>query len=134
MKGSGHPSPFICLLPFGFILCFLAFISLVYGVVLGVRKPLRAAQLRKPLLMVSIIVGVALGSLALSSTLLPWVITERPEPLIETRGGTFNVGQYHALTGINLMTGVNGMVGDIILLVFVGALIGVLHIPLITPG
>jgi len=101
---------------------------------LGVRKPLRAAQLRKPLLMVSIIVGVALGSLALSSTLLPWVITERPEPLIETRGGTFNVGQYHALTGINLMTGVNGMVGDIILLVFVGALIGVLHIPLITPG
>ncbi|MEM2384929.1 MAG: hypothetical protein QXX99_02075 [Candidatus Bathyarchaeia archaeon] len=80
-------------LPFGLILCFLAFISLVYGVVFGVRKPSRAAQLRKPLLVVSIIVGVALGFLALSSTLLPWVITERPEPFIETRGGMLNVGQ-----------------------------------------
>jgi hypothetical protein len=82
--------------------------------------------------MVNVIVGVTLGVLALTSTFLPWVIAERTEPLIETRGGSFNVEQHHTLTGVNLMTGTNNMTGDIILLVFVGAVIGILHIPLLT--
>jgi len=119
-------------MPFGFALCILALVFLVCGIVLGARKPLAVAQLKKPFIMVSIIVGVTLGFLAVTSTFLPWVIAERTEPFIETRGGTFNVGQYHILTGINLMTGTNSIVGDIILLVFVGAIIGILHIPLLT--
>jgi FtsH-binding integral membrane protein len=117
-------------LPFGFALWILALIFLVCGIVLGVRKPL-AAQLRTVFSRVSLIVGLTLGVLALTSTLLPWVIAERAETFIETRGGTFNVGQYHALTGVNLMTGANNMAGDIILLVFVGAIISILHIPLL---
>ncbi|MEM2740173.1 MAG: hypothetical protein QXQ29_05175 [Candidatus Bathyarchaeia archaeon] len=86
--------------------------------------------MRKPLQVVSIIVGVVLGFLASSSTLLPWIIAERAEPFIETRGGVSDAEQYHALTGIQLMTGVNSVTGDIILLVFVGAFIGILYIPL----
>lgn len=119
-------------LPFGFALWILALVFLVCGIILGVRKPLAVAQLKKPFSRVSLIVGVTLGVLALTSTFLPWVIAERTEPFIETRGGTFNVGQYHALTGVNLTTGPNNMTGDIILLVFVGAIIGILHIPLLT--
>jgi len=119
-------------MPFGFALCSLALVFLVYGVVLGVRKPLAVAKLKKPFLMVSIIVGVTLGFLAVTSTFSPWIIAERTEPFIETRGGPFNVGQYHTLTGINLMTSANSMVGDIILLVFVGAIINILHIPLLS--
>jgi FtsH-binding integral membrane protein len=119
-------------LPFGFALWILSLVFLVLGIVSGTRKPLAIFQLKKPFLMVNLIVGVAIGVLALASTFLPWVIAERAEPFIETRGGSFNVGQYHALTGVNLMSGTNNMVGDIILLVFVGAIIGVLHIPLLT--
>ncbi|KPV62818.1 MAG: hypothetical protein AOA65_1598 [Candidatus Bathyarchaeota archaeon BA1] len=119
-------------LPFGFVLWILALVFLVCGIVLGVRKPLAVAQLKKPFSMLSIIVGLTLGFLALTSTFLPWVIAERTEPFIETRGGTFNVGQYHALTGLSLMTGPNSMVGDVISLVFVGAIIGILHISLLT--
>jgi len=118
-------------LPFGFALWILAFLFLVYGVVLGMRKPLAIAQLRKTFLMISVIFGATLGFLALTSTFLPWVIAES-EPFMETRGGTFNVGQYHVLTGVSLLTGANSMAGDIILLVFVGAVIGILHIPLLT--
>lgn len=119
-------------LPFGFTLWILSLVFLVYGIVSGTRKPLAVAQLKKPFSMVNIIVGVAIGILALTSTFLPWVIAERTEPFIETRKGSFNVGQYHALTGVNLMLGINNMVGDIILLVLVGAIISVLHIPLLT--
>ncbi|MBC7091037.1 MAG: hypothetical protein H5T50_03910 [Nitrososphaeria archaeon] len=36
------------------------------------------------------------------------------------------------MTGFDLMMGTNSMVGDIILLVFVGAIISILHIPLLT--
>jgi len=118
-------------LPFGFALWILALGFLVCGIVLGVRKPLAVAQLKKPFSMVGIIVGLTLGFLALTSAFLPWVIAERSEPFIETRGGTFNVGQYHELTGVNLMTGTNNMAGDIILLVFVGVIIGILHSPLL---
>lgn len=119
-------------LPFGFALWILSLVFLVLGIVSGMRKPLAIVQLKKPFSMVNIIVGVAIGVLALTSTFLPWVIAERTEPFIETRGGSFNVGQYHALTGVNLILGTNNMVGDIILLVFVGVIIGVLHIPLLT--
>lgn len=119
-------------LPLGFALWILAFVFLVYGVVLGVRKPLAIAHMKKLFPMISVIVGATLGFLALTSTFLPWVVAERTEPFIETRGGTFNVGQHHALTGINIMTDTNTMTGDIILLVFVGAIIGILHIPLLT--
>jgi len=119
-------------LPFGFALWILSLMFLVCGIVLGARKPLAVAKLKKPFSMVSMVVGVTMGVLALTSTFLPWVIAERTEPFIETRGGSFNVGQYHALTGVNLMTGTNNMAGDIILLVFVGAIIGILHIPLLT--
>lgn len=119
-------------LPLGFLLWFLAFVFLVCGFALGVRGPLAVAQVKNPFSRASIIVGVTLGFLALTSTFLPWVIAERTEPFIETRGGIFNVGQYHALTGINIMTDVNNMIGDIILLVFAGAIIGILHIPLFT--
>lgn len=118
-------------LPFGFALWILALISLAYGIISGVRKPLAVARLKERFLTISILVGIVLGLLTLSSAFLPWVIAERTEPFIEARGDVFNVGQYHALTGINLMTGVNSMAGDVILLVFVGALIGVLHIPLL---
>ena len=71
---------------------------------LGMRKlrKLPASQSRTAFSMVSLIIGVTLGVLALTSTLLPWVIAERVEPLIETRAGTFNVGRYHALTGSTL--------------------------------
>jgi len=82
--------------------------------------------------MISLIVAVTLGFLAFTSTFLPWVIAERPESFIETREGTFNVGQYHALTAVSLMTGTNNMVGDVISLVFIGAIIGVLYISLLT--
>lgn len=119
-------------LPFGFALWIFALMFLIYGIVLGVRKPLAVAQLRKPFHMICLIVAVTLGFLAFTSTFLPWVIAERTEPFIETRGGTFNVGQYHALTGLSLITGINNMKGDVISLVFVGAIIGVLHIPLLT--
>jgi len=118
-------------LPFGFFLLIPALLFLIYGIVLGVRK-LPAAQLRTAFSRVSLIVGLTLGLLALTSSFLPWVIAERTEPFIETRAGTFNVGQYHALTGVNLMTGINNMEGDVISLVFVGAIIGILHIPLLT--
>lgn len=118
--------------PFGFFLWLLALLFLAYGVVLGMRKlqKLPASQLRTAFSMVSLIVGVTLGVLALTSTLLPWIIAERAEPVIETRGGTFNVGKYHALTGVNLMMGINKV--DEISLVFVGAIIGILHIPLLS--
>lgn len=119
-------------LPFGLTLWILALMFLVYGVVLRARKPLAVAQVKKQFLMASITLGVALGFLALFSTFLPWVNVKRTEPLIETRDGTFNVEQYHALTGINLLTGVNNMAGDIILLVVVGAVIGILYIPLLS--
>lgn len=119
-------------LPIGFVLWIFSLLFLIYGIVLGVRKPLATARLRKPFCMISLIVAVTLGFLAFTSTFLPWVIAERTEPFIETRGGTFNVGQYHALTGISLMTGANNMVGDVISLVLVGAMICVLHISLLT--
>ena len=119
-------------LPFGFALWILALLFLIYGIALGVRKPLAIAQLRKPFCMISLIVAVTLGFLAFTSTFLPWVIAERPESFIETREGTFNVGQYHALTAVSLMTGTNNMVGDVISLVFIGAIIGVLYISLLT--
>jgi hypothetical protein len=118
-------------LPFGFAILVLALVFLVCGIVLGARK-LSTIQLRTVFSRVSLIVGLTLGFLALTSIFLPWVIAKTTEPFIETRGGTFNVGQYHALTGINLMTGTNNMAGDIILLLFVGAIIGILHIPLLT--
>ena len=79
---------------------------------------------------ISLIVGLTLGVLALASTLLPWVIAERVNPIVETRAGAVDVGRYHALTGINLMMGTNRV--DEIALVFAGAMISVLHIPLIT--
>ena len=128
--GNEH-EPMRAYLPFGFFLWILALLFLVYGTVSGARK-LPAAQLRTVFLRVSLIVGLTLGVLALTSTFLPWVIAERTEPFIETRAGTFNVGQYHALTGFDLMTGINHMEGDVISLVFVGAIIGILHIPLLT--
>jgi len=119
-------------IPFGFALWILALLFLSYGIALGVRKPLAIGQLRKPFCGISLIVAVTLGFLAFTSTFLPWVIAERTEPSIETRGGTFNVGQYHALTGVSLMTGTNNMEGDVLSLVFVGAIIAILHIPLLT--
>lgn len=119
-------------LPLGFALWILALVFLVGGIVLGVRKPLAVAPDENHISMVSIIVGLLLGFLALTSTFLPWVIAERTEPLIEIRGGIINVGQYHVLTGIDLMMGTNSMVGDVILFVFVGAIISILHIPLLT--
>jgi len=119
-------------LPFGFALWILALLFLIYGIALGMRKPLAITQFRKPFCMISLIVAVTLGFLAFASTFLPWVIAERTEPFIETREGTFNVGQHHALTGVSLMTGTNNMVGDVVSLAFVGAIMGILHIPLLT--
>jgi len=118
-------------LPLGFFLWLLALLFLAYGVVSGMRKlrKLQASQ-RTAFSMVSLIVGVTLGVLALTSTLLPWVIAERVEPLIETRVGTFSVGRYHALTRVNLMMGINKV--DEMSLVFVGAMMGILHIPLLS--
>lgn len=118
--------------PFGFALCILALVFLAYGAVSGVREPSVVAQLKKPFLMASVVVGVVLGFLTMTSTFLPWVIVESIKPLIETRGGVFDVGQYHALTGINLMTSINSVVSDIILLAFAGSVISILHIPLLT--
>ena len=122
--------PMRAYLPFGFFLWILALLCLVYGIVLGARK-LSAAQLRTVFSSVNLVVGLTLGVLALTSAFLPWVIAERTEPSIETRAGAFNVGQHHVLTGVDLMTGINRMEGDVISLVFVGALIGILHIPLL---
>lgn len=119
-------------LPFGLALWILSLVFLVRGILSGVGKRLAVAELRKPFSMVTVVVGVATGVLALVSTFLPWVIAERVEPLMETRGGSFDVGQYHALTGVGLMMGTNSMAGDVILLVFVGAITGTLHIPLLT--
>ena len=127
--GSGEYELMRVFLPFGFFLWILALLSLLLGVVLGVRR-LPAVQLRTFFQRASLIIGLTLGVLALTSTLLPWVIAERAEPLVETREGTFDVGRYHALTGMNLMIGANRIVE--ISLVLVGSMIGILHIPLIT--
>ena len=119
-------------LPFGSILWILAIIFLVCGFVLGVRKPLAVATLKKPFSIASIVVSLTLGFLALTSIYLPWVIAERTETFIETRGGTFNIGRYYALTGLDLMTRMNDMAGDAILFVLAGAMISILHIPLLS--
>ncbi|MCS7128826.1 MAG: hypothetical protein N3E36_06780 [Sulfolobales archaeon] len=122
-------------MPLGIVIWAIALILLTYGVFIGLsrcftKKPLPPRQ-RIPS-RISAIVALALGSLAIASVFLPWVITERAEPLIAIRGGLLNVGQYHSLTGISIMTGVNSMAGDILLLVFTGAVISIVHIPLIT--
>lgn len=121
---GGEYEPMRAYLPFGFFLFLLALLFFVYGVVLGVRKPLPVARLRKPFSMVSLIVGMTLGVLALTSTLLPWGIAERTATLIETRGGTFNVARFYALTGVDLMMGYWG-INEIFLLV-IGAIISIL--------
>jgi len=107
--------------PFGFISWLLAFPFFVYGIILGARKPLPIAQLRAVFSMVNLKVSLTLGILALTSTVLPWVISERASTLIETRAGTFNVPQHYALTGLNLTL----EIGEVFL-VFAGGIISVL--------
>lgn len=115
-------------LPLGFLLWLLAFLLLTWAILSGVQK-LRVVRLATVFSTPSSIVGVALGVLVMTSTLLPWVVAERSEPLIETRAGTFDVGHYHTLMGIDLLIGINRI--DEISLAFVGAIIGALYIPLL---
>lgn len=118
-------------LPLGFLLCFLSLLSLIYGAVLGVRKQRMPSvfQLKTVFSKVNLIVGVTLGVLTLTSTLLPWIIAERVNPIIEIRDGPLDVGRYHALTGIKLFIGTDRV--DEVSLAFVGAIISILHIPLL---
>ena len=119
--GFGEYEPMRVYMPFGFLLWFLALAFFIYGIILGTQKPVQFARLRTMFSIASLIVGVTLGIMALTSTLLPWVIAEGATTLVETRWGTFNVPQYYAITGLNLMRGI----GEI-LLVSVGGIIGVL--------
>lgn len=119
--GYGEYEPMRAYMPFGFLLWFLALALFVCGIVLGTRKPVQFARLRTIFSQASLIVAVTLGIFALTSVLLPWVIAERTTTLVENRGGTFNVPQWYALTGLNLMR----EIGEIFL-VFVGGIIGVL--------
>jgi len=118
--GHGEYEPMRAYMPFGLLLWLLALVLFIYGVVLGTRKPV-ISRLRTGFSIASLVVGVALGILALTSILLPWVIAESATTLVETRGGTFNVPQYYALNGVNLMM----RIGEI-LLVFVGGIISIL--------
>jgi len=113
--------PMHAYLPLGLLLWLLALPFFVYGIILGARKPLPTAQLRATFSMVSLMVNVTLGILALTSTVLPWVISERTSTPIETRAGTFNVPQHYALTGTNLML----EIGEV-LLVLIGGIISLL--------
>lgn len=119
--------------PLGFALWISAFLFLIYGIVSGVRKPSAVAQSRKPFLTISLIVAVTLGALTLISTFLPWVIAEKTDPFVEIRGvGTFYVGQYHSLTGVSLITGAMNRAANVGYLVFMGIMISVLHVSLLT--
>ena len=119
-------------LPISFLLWLLSLLSLVYGTVLGVRKQRIPSgfQFKTVFSKVSLIVGVTLGVLTLTSTLLPWIIAERVNPIVELRDGTLDVGQYHTLTAIKLFIGTNRV--DEVSLAFVGAIISIVHIPLLS--
>ncbi len=119
------------LMPLGVFLWAVALILLAYGVFLSKCFTRRSLH-RKTYSIACVIAAPALGSLAIASLLLPWVITERTEPLIAVRGGLIDVGQYHSLTGVSLMIGVNSFAGDVLLFVITGALISIAYIPLIT--
>ena len=119
--GFGEYEPMRAYMPFGLLLWLLALALFVCGIILGTRKLEQFAQLRTFFSMTSLMVGVTLGVLALTSILLPWVIAERTTTVVETRGGTFTVPQYYALTGLNLVM----EIGEIFL-VFAGGIISAL--------
>jgi len=119
--GFGEYEPMRAYMPFGLLLWLLALALFVCGIVLGTRKPVQFARLRTVFSLTSLIVAVTLGILALTSILLPWVIAERTTTVVETRGGTFTVPQYYALTGLNLVM----EIGEIFL-VFAGGIISAL--------
>jgi len=119
--GFGEYEPMRAYMLFGLLLWLQALAFFVCGIVLGVRKPVQFARLRTVFSQTSLIVAVTLGILALTSILLPWVIAERTNTVVETRGGTFTVPQYYALTGLNLMV----EIGEVFL-VFVGGIISIL--------
>ena len=122
----------ILTLLFSIPLWILAFVFLIYGIVLGVRNS-SFVRPKRPFLARSLMLSVLLGLLIFASLFLPWVIAEVANPTFEIRPGEdiFNVGQYHALTGVGLI-GSNYWEGDVMYLVFVGAVISVLYIPLVT--
>ena len=121
--------PMHVFLPLGFLLWILSVLFLVCGIVLGMKK-LSAGRWRTVFTGVGSVVGLTLSVLALVSVLFPWVLAESAEPLVETRAGIFDVGKYHALTGLDLVMGISKV--DEIFLVFGGAIIGILHVPLVT--
>jgi len=120
--------PMHVFLPLGFLLCVLSLLILACGILLGRRETV-AGRLKTVVSRASVIVGLILGLLSLASVLFPWVIAGRVEPLVETRAGALDVGRYHGLTGVDLLMGINRV--DEVSLLFAGAIIGVLHIPLL---
>ena len=130
--GGEYDLMHIFTLLFSMPLWILVFVFLIYGIVLGVRSSSFALPKRQ-FLTRGFIVPFALGILIFASLFLPWVIAEVVNPTFEIRpgGDIFNVGQYHALTGVGLI-GSNYWEGDVMYLVFVGATISVLYIPLAT--
>ena len=117
--------------PFSFALWILAFLFLVYAIFVGNRKPLATAQSQKLFSRNRVIAAFALGVLTLVSTFLPWVIAEVANPVTDLpRYGSVNIGQYHALTGVSLISS-NYWKGDVMYLVFASAVIAILYIPIL---
>lgn len=120
--------PMRVFLPLGFLLGSLALGSLACAV--SRARGVSVSRLRAAALTVNSVAGVTLGVLTLISISLPWVIAERSEPLLETRFGVYDVGRYHELSGVVLLTGINRV--DEILLVLAGTTTGILYIPLLS--
>ena len=78
-----------------------------------------------------VILAVALGVLVLIASFLPWVIAEVTNPIVDLpRYGSVNIGQYHALTGVSLISS-NYWTGDVMYLVFASAVIAIFYIPIL---
>ena len=117
--------------PFSFALWILAFLFLVYAIFVRHRKPLATAQSQKLFSRNRVIAAFALGVLTLVSTFLPWVIAEVANPVIDLpRYGSVNIGQYHALTGVGLISS-NYWTGDVMYLVFASAIIAIFYMPVL---
>ena len=115
--------------PFGFAVWFFALIFLGYGLILGYRQPSATALQQSQVSRNRIVLTSALGVLILLSSFLPWVIVEVSNPVINNpRFGSINIGQYHELTGLNIIN--SSYSGAIMYFVFAAAVIAIFYIPI----
>ncbi len=119
--GYGEYEPMHAYMPLGFALWLIALVFFIGAVISRTRRRALFVPSRTVFSVPSLIAAIILGSLAFASAALPWVVTERAVTSIETRGGTFNVPQFYALSGFSLMR----EIGEIAL-VLVGGIISLL--------